>query len=822
MFILRLLNLLMLITKHQILGAFLCLCSFILSAQNLSITGKVVDQSNEPLSFVNVVLKLSSDSSVVKGTITNDNGIFNLNALSNKDYIIEFSFIGFKTVSLPVKLNGNVNLKQIILNEDAQSLEEVTVVAKKPTIKRAADRLTFNIANTALSEGNMLSALRSTPGVLVMDGNLSVKGSEPTVYINNRKVNLSSQELSQLLSSTSANSISSIEVITNPSARYDAESGTVISITMSKNLITGYRGSVFTNYAQGVFPRYEAGLSQSFKNKNISLTANYTFNKQKINRDTQDEIRYFEGNAVDEIWQSDLNRNTWSDTHNLNLNFDWYINEKSTLSFTNSTLYLPYFKYKLDNETQLFSVNQSFLGRFTSDNLSRDEKYNIAFDLGLNHQFNSALSLFVNAHFTTYDYNRGQSVFSEFFNAGNVFERASEFKTNANQGTQLFNTKADLSWFISDNQVLESGIKFSNVSTSSDINQFDIDLNTGEPVFNPLNSDAFDYDENVFAAYANYNLDIKKWNLTFGLRAEQTNIDAISQSTNQLNTQDYLEWFPNASITHYVSDSFSLYGNYKRSLTRPNYTSLNPFNFFLNENTVVTGNPSLIPTFVDHFWIGTSFLDIFTIEAYYKNYDGSIVELPRQNNVTNILEYTYINLDNTVDFGFDFAVDFNLTDNWNVYAVASIYNWSEETKINDDFIEIDRWSNYSILSNNLSLLEDNSLNINLDLTWVGKNVQALQTVEDRLFSSLAISKSLFNKKAVLSLAVEDLFIFQDEEYTTQYLNQFSSSIVDLDNRYVRLGFRYKFGNTTLETNTKELTEEEEKDRGRLNSASKNN
>lgn len=812
----------MLIARNPILGLVLSLCFSIVYAQEFSIKGKVLDNDNLPMSFVNVVLYQNDGTTLIKGTSTDDDGYFVLENLNDGDYIVKFSFIGFKEVAKPVELNrGNIILEDITMVIDAESLGEVEVIAQKPTVKRSADRLTFNIANTALSQGDILQAIRSTPGVLVMDGNISVKGNTPSVYINNRKVHLSNEELTQLLESSSANSIKSIEVITNPSARFDAESGVVISIQMSKNLVVGYRGSVFSNFTQGVFPRYQAGTSHSVKNKDISFTTNYSYTKNKINRDQNTIINYLDPSAtnIEEVWSSNINRNTWSETHNLNLNLDWFISEQTTLSLSNSTLFLPYFNYQIRNHTDINNISDSSdSSSFNANSQTRDEKHNIGFDLNFNHNFKNGSSLMLNGHFTTYDYDRQQNVFSDFFGADGSFTNNSAFRTFSDQETKIISTQADYSASLGDNAVFESGVKYSNVKTNSAIDQFDVDLNTGTSALDLQNTDAFNYDEYVYAAYSNYSLDSEKWNLSIGLRAEQTNITARSISTNTSNAQDYLEWFPNASIQHNISDSFSIYANYKRSLTRPNYTALNPFNFFLNDNTVARGNPQLVPTFLDHYVIGTTFLELFTIEAYYQNYDGNILEIPRQNNETNILEYTSVNIDKTVDFGFDFAIDYYPTDRWNIYFVTSFYNISEETKVDEDFVELDQWANYSVLSSNLSLLKDKSLNINTDFTWVGKNLNGLQVIEDRLFSSIAISKSILNKKANISLAIEDAFNFQDEQYGTRYGRQFNSNNVDIDTRYIRLGFRYNFGNTKLETNQRNISKEE---RDRLNSTGQN-
>src|SRR5690606_27510741 len=150
------------------------------------------------------------------------------------------SCIGYDEISIQNTSNKEVSLDTNILNESSETLDEISIIAQKPTVKKEADRLTLNVENTALIKGNMIQVLKSSPGVLVIDNSITVKNTVPTVFINNSKVNLTSSELSELLEGSSASSIKSVEVITNPSARYDADSGVVINIVMSKNLITGY------------------------------------------------------------------------------------------------------------------------------------------------------------------------------------------------------------------------------------------------------------------------------------------------------------------------------------------------------------------------------------------------------------------------------------------------------------------------------------------------------------------------------------------------------------------------------------------------------
>ena len=788
--------------------ALLLAHSFSATAQEFSISGKVFDNNNNPIEFANVIVN-DTEGNIVKGTSTDNLGNFELRNLSDNIYTLVISFIGFDEFKQRIVLTGNLDLRTIVLNESAETLEQVDIIATKPTITRKPDRLILNIENTALIEGSTLDVLKSTPGIIVSEGGINIKNAPATVYINNRKVQLTPDELIQLLENSSANSIKSVEVITNPPASYDADSGSVINIVMGKNLITGYRGTIFTNYRQGVFPRYNAGTSHYFKNNKINLNLNYSYSHNKINRDQDDKVNFLDStNEIDEIWNSGINRNTWSQNHNLNLNFDYFIDENNTLSLTSTALYTPYFKYKIANNTNIFDSSENFLSRFTADNLSRDDKYNIGTDIIYSHQFNEKTSVVLNGHYTKYNYQRDQNVFSNFFDVNNIFIDSSQFNTLANQETDIITGSIDFTFASDESSNLDFGLKYSNVITDSDITRVDI-INNQE-IVNTDNSDAFKYDEKVFAGYANFSKSWESWDINLGLRVEQSNIEGESLSLTQKNTQDYFNWFPNASISHSISDNLSIYGNYNRSISRPDFRNLNPFTFFINENTIVVGNPNLIPTYNDHFVLGTNFLDHFTFEAYYINYDGAIVELPRQDNSTNIIAYTPTNLKNKVNFGFDLLFDFNITNSWDLSGMTSFYKAIEETDFGEGSVKLEQWSNYSYLQNTISLLEDNSLRIGVTMEWYNKYLINLQTVENRLISKINVSKSIFNNKGVLSLGIEDVFNRQDFETSISYLNQSSSRFLDMDNRFVRLGFRYKFGNTKLSTNERTTSAEERK------------
>lgn len=768
-------------------------------SQTYSVSGIIEDENKEALPFVNVVVLKQADSSIVKGGISDEMGKFEIPGLEEGNYIIRSSFVGFETAFTPFELNSDLTLPTINLMTQSENLDEVTLTYRKPTVRRDADKLVFNIAGSSLTEGNIVDALRSTPSVLIMNDVITVRNSRPEIYINDRKVNLSSQEVIDLLQGTPAQNIQEIEVITNPSARYDADSGVVLNIKMSRNVIAGYSGSLFSNYTQGVFPKYNFGSTNFFKSKKFGAYINYSYNQQKINKENDEIVNY-----PDEVWRSDINRNSWRETHTVGLNLDYEFDEKNYISLTSNLSFLPYFKYQTRNRTFIQPPPGFGFASFNADNLSRDLKNNLGFNLDYTHNFSSDSKLMFNAHYTLYDYGRDQRVSSDYFRADGEFIENNTFTTRSDQDTDIFTTQLDYS-ISGEGGSFETGVKLSRINTMSGITRKNIE--NGEEVIDQANSTMFDYEEDIYAAYANLSKTWDKWSLDLGVRAEQT--DLIGRSVGQIRPteQNYLEWFPNGNLTYKISDKTSIYGNYRRSIQRPDYNYLNPFQFFINDNTVVTGNPGLQPIFIEKSTLGLT-TGVHTFEIYYKTNESNIYEIPIQDNENNIVTYTPFNLSNTVDYGIDYTSYFNVNDKWSMFIFASVFYIEDEAVFNDINVTRDMWTLYSDMTNSFNFLKDRSLSADLTLTYISSNIQGLQVVDGRFLTDLSVRKTIMKGNGILSLAVSDFFNTHDFLVKTKFLDQDSSIASDLDNRFVRVGFRYKFGNTKLSSEEKTLSKDE--------------
>jgi hypothetical protein len=796
--------------KLKITSLFVLFTFFTVLGQEIyQVSGTLIASDSEiAISFANAVL--INDGDVFKGSSSDDSGTFIITNIPSGKYNLNISFLGYKTFSKEIEVNKTIDLGTIVLQKEVESLDDVTISTRKPILKREIDRLVFNIEGTALTEDNTWEVLRRTPGVIVINNTLFVKNSTPTVYINDRKVHLSASEIYQLLEGTPAETVSSVEVITNPPARYDAQGGTILNIVMSKNLVLGYHGSIYGNFTQGVFPRYNGGMNHFYKRNKLNIFTNYNYTHSKINWNTDERINYLDNNATTSLWSSDINRSRRSNQHNINLNIDYEIDLKNTLSFSGNLLYLPYWKRRTLTNSVINDqtiANEDF-SLFAQNNFSKN-MHNLGLNLDYVHQFKKeGEKLSANVHYTDYDKGSSQNVFTNYTVVASP-DFITAFNTHANQATNILSGQVDYELPISETATFETGIKVANIETDSNLLQFNIE--NGVSVLDVDNSDTFQYDETIYAGYVSYAKSWEKWSIKLGFRGEQTKIKGNSLITSQVNKQNYFELFPSAYISHKVSGKLNIYADFSRRIVRPSFDDLNPFRFNFTDFSFAAGNPRLQPAIANNYKIGVEINDKFFIEAYYTYDKGAIYQLTLQDNDNNILQYIASNIEKNVEYGLDFVTYFSILDKWDVSFVTSFFNDSDTFTLGNNIQTTQqKWSNYTSIDNNFTFLKDQSLTANLSFLYISSNIQGLSEVSNRSLVSLSVRKTLWNKKATLSLTLNDIFNGQKVTKTTQFVNQNSAYSSNYDVQTIRLGFRYNFGNTKLTTNqrTKSSVEQE--------------
>lgn len=790
---------------------FFILFSTISVSQNFIIQGNVSDSNNNPVAYANVTVTNLDNISIVTGTITDETGKFTINELKAENYILKISFLGYKPYITRVELNRDFNFESIILEEQDQELDGVTIVAKKPTVKRLVDRLVFNVENSTLSNNNVLDVLKHTPGVLVHDGSITIKNSTPTVYINDRRVHLSSDEVQQLLEGTSATNIKSIEVITNPPAKYEAEGGAVLNIVTSKNIIAGYNGSVYGNYKQGSeFPKYAFGTSHFFKTKELNTYLNYSISPKKEFIFNNDYINFIDGdNLVFSSWETDFERTKKSTNQNINANIDYAINAKNSIGFTTNIIVAPRKNTQTQtiSETEVFGANKVLDSMFNTSNRLVEETFNIAFTLDYLHQFDKeGEKLNASFHHTNYDFSDFQDVNTNYFlpNTTNSF-RDNKFQTFSSQKTKIFTAQIDYELPIQEFGLFEAGLKVSDISSDNILDQFIFE--NDEKIEDFDNSDVFIYDETNYAAYLSYSNDWGKWSFKSGFRTEYTNINGNSFSLNEINSNNYFKYFPSLHVSNKINDNNEIYFNYNKRIYRPRYSQLNPFKYFINDNTYESGDPNLKPQIDDVFTLGYVLFEDYTFEIYYRNESNPILLVVFQDNDNNFIKYVNTNINSSISYGFDFMTYKKIINNWNISVLSSLFYYDNEFNAleSDNIIYTSKkWTTYMQFTNYLSLLKDKSLNLDLTFTHISPWAEGPSILSSRSSLDISLQKKLWNNRASLSIGVVDLFNNYNFTETSKYLNQDVIFNSNKENRLFVLAFNYKFGNYKLLNNKKEV------------------
>ena len=802
---------------YKLLAFLLLLFSSLCFSQHYNVSGVIKNSDNEYITYANVIIYNKQNTEYRKGVTTNEIGGFEIKNLKEGNYTLKINYFGFETYTQEINLNISINLGVIILEENIQELEGIEIVAKRPTLKRMVDRLVFNVENTALSNSSVLDVLKHTPSVLVLNGKIKIKQSTPIIYINDRRVHLSSTEVQQLLEGTAATNVTSIEVITSPPARYDAEGGAVINIKTSKNIIVGYNGSVFGAYKQGSkFPKYVFGTSHFFKTKKLNTYLNYSISPRKDYRNNDEFVNFI--NNDDEItsrWETDFERIRETRNQNINGNIDYEINKNNSLGFTANFFLSPRANTQnnINSITDVFGHNKVLDSIFITNNRKVDETYNLSYTFDYFHKFKKeGEKISVSLHHTNSKFSSFQNVDTDYLFPDESLIRKNGFQTFSSQYIKLYTGQVDYELPIENSGLLEAGFKMSSIDSKSALDQFDIE--DGQKKEDLLNSDTFLYDETNYALYSSYSKDWTTWSLKLGLRAELTNTRGNSLSTNTDKNNKYSKLFPSFYLLHNINDKNELYFNYNKRIHRPRYSQLNPFKYFLNDNSFITGDPNLQPQIDDTFILGYAFNQKYTFEIYYRYENDPAIEVIFQDNDDNILQYVNTNINRSISYGLDFSSNISIVNNWELYVFSSIYYYDNQffaIESNNLLSNTEQWSLYNEIVSNVNFLKNKSLLTEVSFLYLSALADGVSKYSSRFSLNINTRKKIFNNRGTISLGINDIFNTLNYTQTTRYLNQDYILNSRIENRLVTFGFNYKFVNFRLKNTNKEI-ELNERDR----------
>lgn len=775
-----------------------------LFAQAFKISGSVIQKEDLEVSFANLLLYHVVDTSLVKGVVSDENGLFSFTQINPGNYLLLASYMGNSSSYVPLQLDSDLHIGSLYIDTKAQELKEVVVISKKPTIEQKIDRLIFNIENTALSESNIWEVLKNTPSLFIMNNEITVKGeSGIQILINDKKVNLPADDIMNLLNGTSANSVQAIEVITAPPSKYDAEGSAMINIRMKRNLIAGYNGSIYNRYTQGVFPQHILGTNHYFKSGKFETSFNYSYSANKDITHYKDIAHFIENGEISESWVSDLEEISKGKRHNASLFLDYELDENQTLSFSSISVIRPNYLGMDTSDTQITKINEPDTTGFFTGNESKYESINTGFYLDYERKLNDqGAKLNLNSHFTYYDYDRTQVLATDFYDENGVVIDENDFSTRNRQNTKLFSLQADFNSSLGEKSNLETGLKYALTRSESHITQEGFDRS--RPGIDPTEDGIFLYDENIYAAYASFDSKWGNWTFKSGLRAEYTQTVSDFSLNTTSSKNDYLELFPTAYLQFDPHDKHHFSINFKRSIIRPDYSDINPFQIFQSNNSVVEGNVNLQPSYKNSLIFNYTYNEDYTFELFYRYHKDRITLFTFQDNTSKLLRFITDNSDRELAYGLDFIYNKEITKFWDTYLLTSYFYAAERFAIpeNKEVIDSGRWTFFTQFQNNFTLLRDRSLTASLNFTYVSPIVVGNSRQEEYKEWELSLKKNLWGKKVAISLNLSDIFDQFELLNTRRYNDQYNISLYKPDSRLLTLGLRYNFGNMGIKDNQK--------------------
>lgn len=773
---------------RNILLLFAFLFPLFLFSQN-KITGQILDSENNPVEFATINLQ-TKDSILLKTEFSDENGKFEIEEKQG-NYLLDISYLGNPLFTQEIELNNKVDLG-IIKVENSITLQEIIISKEKKLIEKKIDRLVFNVENSvAATGGDVLDILKITPRIKVQNDQISMIGKNGmAVMIDDRMTYLSGSDLANYLRTLKSDEIKSIEVITNPPAKYSAEGNSgIINIVTKKLRQDAWNTTIRSVYQQATYATGLGGAGFNFKKNKITLSSNVNY----INGSNAP----FESNTIDypnTTWKEQNKRRDFSKSFSARLGLDYKISDKISTGFIYnysdntpeirdnviSTLLNP----ETNNIDSLIVTNARNERRRISNNFN----YHFIYDI-------DTIGRKLSFDFDFFDFKLNSKRIFQTNNFYNDFTLINNSYNSAdNKGIQKisnysFNLDMEHPF---DWANLNYGGRLSYINTDNSFEYYD--LTSGVPIFDTSQSNQFKYEENTQAVYFSAQKEItEKWEAKIGLRLENTQLKGNSVTLNQENETNYTKLFPTAYLSFIPNDNHSFSLNYNKRINRPNYNLLNPFRWINSPYSYSEGNPYLQPSFSDNVEFEYIFKDNYISTLYFSHTNDGFEQTAILDAEINIQQITPLNflINNTL--GFNQTVILKPYNWLNINFFGDVYYSSTDSKIPVTLNYLKGWNGFFSISNDLILNKEKTFMLNLSYNYTTKGVDNLDynTSHNQLNASL---RALFlEKKLVISLYANDIFSSNRPTYIT-YSNSIKNSFRNYyDERFFRLSVTYSFG-----------------------------
>ncbi|MDG3583902.1 TonB-dependent receptor domain-containing protein [Galbibacter pacificus] len=770
-------------------------------AKTGSVTGIVIDQSlQQPIPYATVVLKQNGENIV--GGITADNGSFELTKIEEGTYTFEIQFIGYQTYSKEISVTGNkTNLGTITLVENVTELEGVDVVAERSTIEQKIDRKVINVGKDLTTQGATASdIMNNIPSVNVdqQTGQLSMRGNSNVRVMVDGK--LSNVPVAQLLKQIPSTSIKKIELITNPSAKYNPEgmSG-IINIVLYKDANIGFNGNINLGLAYQDEAKFNSSGDLNYRNGKFNVYGSYGNNIGKYVNDgvveRMDDENTTDFNENQFQYFSFLNNNK---SHLYKAGIDFYLNEKNTISvFTNQNI----FDGKGRGDTQIVNMDPSVDNSrqvFTNENSNHNEQYNFDYKRDFEKEGH-------NIEFEI-DYNNFKDEEDADFN---YIGASTQPDYQDFVDTRRQQTIANLDYVnpLSEKSKLELGLEYRTFETDVDYSSTGFTFNSGG-VLIPTPDTDFIYGMDIYSAYTTFGQNFEKWSYQVGARFEDVSVKADTNSVRSF-TDDYKQIYPSAFVTYNPSEKNQFQVSFSRRVDRPGLGQVNPIREWSTPQISSYGNDELLPQFTNSYETNyTRRLEhgSITFGVYYRSIEDEINQVlyvDRLDLTKQIL--TYDNFDNTNAYGFEISTNYKPLDWWSINGSIDMYaqkqrGLTEQLIPDDNDVTVDDIITEEVEVNNVAFNArlNNNFTVTKNLTlslfgyYRGKNKGLQMDAKPMYFVNTGARYSFAGGKGTFSLNFNDIFNTMQFSFEGQRPYE-QNGTFNWESRTIFAGLSYRFG-----------------------------
>ena len=756
-----------------------------------TLSGKVLDSSTKHvIEYANVVVFSQKDSSMVTGGVTDKDGFFNLKIQRPGKFYVEFRFIGYDTETIETELksgNLNVDLGEIEIHPSAIFLENVVVEGERAPITYQIDKKIVDPdqMQTVIS-GNAADVLVNVPSVQVdIEGNVSLRGSQSfTVLIDGRPSVLDAQDALQQIA---ASSIDQIEIITNPSAKYDPEGTSgIINIILKKNLSAGLNGILNAN--AGMHDSYGGDFLINYQSNGIKTNIGFDYNRRFRPGDrTQNNIYFLENGSSTINSFGKINRGRVRYEGRGGIEFS--LTGKDVLSFGARVGYKDGQREANQNYTQFSDENPEEFNYFGVSNRSRSGLY---YSLNSNyaHNFGSENHQLLGELFFS-KRNSDEVTTTSEFDEGSQFSgrQTKEFGPSTD-----FRGKLDYTLPFSEFSKFETGYQ-GEIDLNEETNElYEFNPENGEYEFQSEFSNLNKYTRSEHALYSMYSNKIWGIRLQAGLRAEYTFRTIEVPTQNESFNIDRIDYFPSVHSSYKLSENSTLMASYSRRIERPRGWALEPFPTWIDANNVRIGNPDLQPEFIDSYEAGvqTNINELsVTSEVYYRITKNKI-EFIRTVVDEDVTLTTFENVGKDYSLGAEIMFNFKLFGIWDVNLMGNLFNYLVEGVLDDKPFSRSSFNWQTRFNNTLKLWSSTQIQFNLN--YNSPSVSSQGRWEGSLRSDLAVRHEIIKNVLAATLQIRDVFGTTKREFTSQGENFYNYNQYDFESPTVMLNLRLTFNN----------------------------